>query len=178
MSASSSLAASNRSSGKRITRKSRSSLNYVGQALQQTEEERPNALELPLASSHSPEMPPVLIDPRRIEELKLIRSVKFDFSKLIRMCEELNRCFAAECYLGAAMLIRSILDHVPPIFQVGRFSEVANNYTGSKSFKASMAVLENSSRNIADHHLHTQIRSHEVLPNANRSISPTIWMCY
>lgn len=63
------------------------------------------------------------------------------------------------------MLVRSILDHVPPEFSCKSFSEVANNYAGSKSFKQSMAHLENSSRKIADAHLHTQIRKTESLPN-------------
>jgi hypothetical protein len=63
------------------------------------------------------------------------------------------------------MLVRAILDHVPPIFGLAKFSDIANNYHGSKSFKESMKHLENSQRDIADHHLHVQIRSRESLPN-------------
>jgi hypothetical protein len=99
--------------------------------------------------------------------LKKIVSSNFDFSKLIRMCEELNTSFATECYFAVAMLARAILDHVAPIFGSRTFSEVASNYAGSKSFKASMQTLE-SSRNIANQHLHGQIRSKEVLPNAKQ----------
>jgi hypothetical protein len=62
-------------------------------------------------------------------------------------------------------LTRALLDHVPPIFLCAKFSEVANNYAGSKSFKESMKHLENSSRKIADQYLHTQIRQKESLPN-------------
>jgi len=59
-----------------------------------------------------------------------------------------------------------MLDHIPPIFQYNKFSEVANNYgKGGKSFKESMERLENSSRKIADGYLHSQIRSKEILPN-------------
>jgi hypothetical protein len=68
--------------------------------------------------------------------------------------------------MAVAMLVRAILDHVPPIFSCKNFAEVSNNYGGgSKSFKQSMANLESSSRKIADSHLHTQIRSKEILPN-------------
>lgn len=81
------------------------------------------------------------------------------------MCEELNLCYSMECYFAVAMLVRSILDHVPPIFASKNFSEVANNYAGAKSFKQSMEHLENSSRKIVDHHLHGQIRKSETLPN-------------
>lgn len=81
------------------------------------------------------------------------------------MCEELNLCYSNECYFAVAMLVRSILDHVPPIFGCKKFTEVVNNYGGAKSFKESMEHLENSSRKIADYHLHGQIRKSETLPN-------------
>ena len=108
------------------------------------------------------------VDPSRVEELKQIRRDKFDLSKLVRMCEEINVCFTGECYLAVAMLTRAILDHIPPMFGADTFAQVANNYTSAKSFKASMQTLDNSSRKIADQHLHTKIRAAEVLPNATQ----------
>lgn len=63
------------------------------------------------------------------------------------------------------MLTRAILDHVPPLFGCGSFTEVANNYPdGSKSFRQLMGNLDTSSRKISDGYLHTQIRKKEVLP--------------
>ncbi|OGY41246.1 MAG: hypothetical protein A2Y67_02175 [Candidatus Buchananbacteria bacterium RBG_13_39_9] len=103
----------------------------------------------------------------RITELKSIKSTNFDVTKLIRFCEELNTAFYYESYLSTAMLVRAIIDHIPPIFAKNTFTEVANNF-GSKSFKDSMKNLDNSSRKIADSHLHTQIRNKEVLPNSNQ----------
>lgn len=90
----------------------------------------------------------------RIAKLKSIKTNNFDLSRLIRYCEELNTAFSYECYLSSAMLVRTIIDHIPPIFIKNTFSEVANNH-GSKSFKDSMKNLDNSSRKIADSHLHT-----------------------
>ncbi len=104
----------------------------------------------------------------RIEELKSIKCDEFDLSRLIRYCEELNTAFNYESYLSTAMLIRAIIDHIPPIFHKSTFTEIANNYTGSKSFKDSMKNLDNSSRKISDSHLHTQVRNKEVLPNSNQ----------
>lgn len=109
------------------------------------------------------------VDPDRINVLKSISNGKFDLSKLIRLCEELNINFAGECYLGMIMITRSILDHVPPIFQCKNFSEVANNYSGAKSFKQAMLHLENSSRKIGDYYLHSQIRASETLPNITQT---------
>jgi hypothetical protein len=108
------------------------------------------------------------VDPKRIEELKQVRNSKFDLSRLVRLCEEINMSFATECHFSVAMLTRAILDHVSPIFGFDSFTEVANNYAGAKSFKESMQTLDNSSRKIADQHLHTRIREAEVLPNATQ----------
>jgi len=105
------------------------------------------------------------VDPTRIKELTAVEVGRFDLSRLTRICEELNVCYNFECYFAVTMLVRSVLDHVPPIFSCKTFSEIANNYVGSKSFRESMLHLENSSRNIADHHLHGQIRKSETLPN-------------
>ena len=104
------------------------------------------------------------VHPDRIKELSIIQNANFDLTKLIRMCEELNICYSNGAILAVAMLVRSILDHVPPIFNQASFKGVANNYGGAKSFKGSMLILENSSRKIADSFLHVQIRPKEALP--------------
>jgi hypothetical protein len=105
------------------------------------------------------------IDPYRINELRSIQSTSYDLSKLIALCEEINKCYRVGCYFAVAMLVRSILDHVPPIFGQKTFAEVANNYKGARSFKEAMHNLDGSSRKIADSFLHVQIRAKEVLPN-------------
>lgn len=101
----------------------------------------------------------------RINALKAVTSQPFDLSKLIQLCNELNSCHRNRNLYAIIMLCRAIIDHVPPIFGLKSFSEVANNYAGTKSFKESMDRLNNSSRRIADQHLHTQIRNRETLPN-------------
>lgn len=116
--------------------------------------------------SSSPQPVEYFIDSSRIDELREIKSLSFDLKKLIRLCEELNQCYTKDCFLAVAMLTRAVLDHVPPIFSCKSFTEIANNYgDGNKSFKESMQHLENSSRKIADAHLHGQIRQKESLPN-------------
>ncbi|MFH1385119.1 MAG: hypothetical protein ABIH47_09205 [Candidatus Omnitrophota bacterium] len=107
----------------------------------------------------------VYIDKTRIEELANISITDYDLSRLIKMLNEINFCYQKECYLAVIMLLRAIIDHVPPLFSCATFTEVANNYKGSKSFKDSMKHLNNSSRTIADQYLHCQIRKKEALPN-------------
>lgn len=106
----------------------------------------------------------VFVDEARLADLRQVTSKRCDLRKLIAICDELNICYRSQCYFAAAALTRTLLDHVPPVFRVDSFSAVANNHSGGKSFKASMQHLASSARNIADGHLHTQIRKVESLP--------------
>lgn len=108
------------------------------------------------------------INSERIKELANIKNKKFDLTKLVQYCKELNIAFDNKCYLTTSVLLRSIIDHVSPIFEVDSFSKVANNYNGTRSFKDSMENLDKSLRKIADSYLHTHVRSREVLPNSNQ----------
>jgi hypothetical protein len=112
----------------------------------------------------------VYVNSSRIQELNNLKKKvnKFDLIKLIKMCEELNKCYSNECFMAVIMLNRSILNHVPPIFNEKTFKEVLNNYKSPKSFKDSMDHLEKSSRKIADSYLHIPIRKNETLPNATQ----------
>jgi hypothetical protein len=111
----------------------------------------------------------VLIADSRLDELRALTSAQFDFRKLIRLCEELNIVSREECHFATGMLTRGLLDHVPPLFGVKSFSEVANNYVGgSKSFKDTMLHLDTAAKKIADGLLHTQIRNSETLPTAQQ----------
>jgi len=105
------------------------------------------------------------VDPTRIRELETISSRKFDTSKLVKLCKELNIANKNSCYMTIAILTRTIIDHVPPLLDMKTFSEVANNYQKStKSFKKSMKQLQDSMRNISDSVLHTTIRKKESIP--------------
>ena len=99
----------------------------------------------------------------RIREISTSRSTRFDVARLARMLEELNIVAAHECHICTAMLVRAIVDHVPPIFGKNSFSDVASQH-GGKSFKEHMSHLDKSLRKVADGHLHQQIRRSESLP--------------
>lgn len=107
------------------------------------------------------------IDLSRIAELATVKNASFDLTKLIRLCEEVNIAFSNNAFLSTIILVRAIIDHVPPIFGGTSFSQVVGGH-GSKSFKESMNHLDISSRKIADQYLHCQIRKKEVLPNVTQ----------
>jgi hypothetical protein len=107
---------------------------------------------------------PPYVDTSRLAELRSLRKQQWDVTRLIRLCEELNSAHNNGCLMSVTMLVRAIVDHVPPIFECKSFTEVANNVTGAKSFKGSMEHLNQSLRNVADAYLHLQIRPRESLP--------------
>jgi len=104
------------------------------------------------------------VHPQRIEELEPLSGRTVDLTKLLELLREINVCHEHGCLFAIAALVRIVLDHVPPIFGYKTFSEVANNYPGTRSFKQSMGQLDNAARTIADQHLHAQARKHEALP--------------
>lgn len=100
----------------------------------------------------------------RIAALVELKSSKFDFCRLVQLLQELNAAYANSNHLSMALLVRAIIDHVPPIFGCDTFGQVANNYPGTRSFKKNMDHLNNALRNVADSYLHTHIRPKEDLP--------------
>lgn len=111
---------------------------------------------------------PSYIHEDRIADLRSLKNPKFDCTRLICLCEELNSCAAGENAHAVIMLTRAILDHVPPVFGHDNFGQVAANYKANgTSFKKSLERLERHSRNVADRYLHSKIRNKESLPTMN-----------
>ena len=151
---------------------------YITEQLLPVERQlRPDRMRLPgdrpaeIRIEYSPVRPTssgglALISDDRIAELRTANSPDYSLVKLIRFCEEANTTYGEGCYLATIMLIRSILDHIPPLFGMNTFGDVASQCGGGgKSFKEAMQRLEQSARKIGDAHLHTRIRKAEVLPS-------------
>src|SRR5438477_888034 len=47
---------------------------------------------------------------------RMLQSKKFNLAKLVRFAEELNDNYDRENYLSCALLIRAVINHVPPLF--------------------------------------------------------------
>lgn len=108
---------------------------------------------------------PAYVDAMRLSEIRQLADSRYDISRLTRLLEEIDISYKNGCFMAVAALLRAATDHVSPIFGQSNFGQVANNYAGGASFKRSMKNLDVSLRNIADSHLHTQIRRSEALPN-------------
>ena len=105
------------------------------------------------------------IKPKIIIELKNIKNKNFDLTKLVKFCEELNISFKRKNYLSCSLLIRAVMNHIPPIFGYNTFSQVVSN--SNKSIKEILSQLENS-RPIADLNNHALIGKRESLPSKNQ----------
>lgn len=113
-----------------------------------------------LARANEPVTP--FIDPKTLDELRGACRPGLDFGKLVRMCEELNDCYARENYVACALLIRAMMNHVPPVFGFHTFKEVAAH--SGKSAGAAFKLLEGDARIVADLHNHATMRAKEPLP--------------
>jgi hypothetical protein len=124
---------------------------------------------------HYPEVAPAptatvqFVEKSRIDEIDNLPRGAYDSTKLSQLLVELNRAYNAHSYFSCQLLIRAIVDHVPPIFGQATFGEVANNYAGGgRSFRESMQHLHSSCRKLADGSLHTPIRAKESVPTAQQ----------
>lgn len=106
------------------------------------------------------------VDSSIIEQLHQITNSKFDLTKVIRFCEELNSSFNIGNYLAATLLIRALINHIPPIFGHTTFRQVVSQV--SKSRKELFSPLEEIARDVADLHTHDLIRHKESLPTKNQ----------
>ena len=104
--------------------------------------------------------------PDLLAGLKATSSDRLDSSKLTKMCEELNDAYMRGNYISSALLLRAIMNHVPPVFGANTFSEVVSQ--SGRSTKAILARLNDDARPIADLHSHVLMRSKEHLPTKNQ----------
>lgn len=105
-----------------------------------------------------------------IAELIALPRTTHDFSRLAVLCKELNVTAAGEAHMATMMLLRAIMDHIPPAMgKFTTFADFAAHYPGTKSFKDQMANFNQMARKAADGHLHSQIRRRESVPTAEET---------
>jgi len=104
------------------------------------------------------------VDKERIKELQSLDKPKYDTAKLVKLCEELNQNYKWKNYFAVGALLRTILHHVPPIFEMNKFEHVASNCKWGRSDKMSILRLFQSAKNIADNLLHKHVKKIESLP--------------
>ena len=122
------------------------------------------ALEHLTDDGFSPSTTAYIVDPALIARLDALKSSTYDVSALVRMCREINSSLAHQNVLAVALLMRTVLNHVPPVFGHSTFAQVLASV--GKSLKESFDHLENGLRKVADFHTHKKIAVVETYPSA------------
>lgn len=97
-----------------------------------------------------------------IERLRELDSKPYFTLKLVQLLVELNDNHLSGNVYACHSLLRSILDHIPPIFDFRSFSAIADSYSWGKTDAAHMRSLKDF-RNSADDALHKQISKRDML---------------
>lgn len=105
-----------------------------------------------------------IVDPSLIGRLEESKSSNYDVASIVRMCREINSSFAHGNVLAVALLMRTVLNHVPPVFGHNTFEQVVASM--GKSLKESFEHLEKGLRKIADFYTHKKIGAFESYPSA------------
>jgi hypothetical protein len=110
------------------------------------------------------EMPggPHLISPDLIKALREVKPNAFDASRLAEYCREINSGFAHGNLISCLLLMRAVLNHVPPIFGHTDFSQVVANV--GRSLKDNFEHLDEGLRKIGDLYTHQHMRKKDHLP--------------
>jgi hypothetical protein len=104
-----------------------------------------------------------IVESGLIARLAEKKSDAADVGSLVKMCREINSSYAHGNILATALLMRTVLNHVPPVFGHDTFSQVVANV--GRSLKESFEHLENGLRKVADFHAHRTIAAFESYPS-------------
>ncbi|MDD4938326.1 MAG: hypothetical protein PHX34_04920 [Candidatus Shapirobacteria bacterium] len=86
----------------------------------------------------------------------------FNYKKLLKLINELNKNYLSSNFFSSFALIRAITDHVPPLLGFNTFEELVNNYKGKKTDKDYLFKLLKD-RPVSDDALHRPISKSEDL---------------
>ena len=102
-----------------------------------------------------------LISKEMIDKFRLKQHPKLKYSRLVVLLGEINSSWNNGNYNAVALLIRTVMNHIPPVFGFKKFEEVANNPKFSSSVKRALGTLQNSMKHLADIIAHEQISEKE-----------------
>ncbi|MGW8722859.1 hypothetical protein ACWGNR_26625 [Streptomyces althioticus] len=110
-----------------------------------------------------------------VDDLKgLAPSSKLNCEKLLKLIGELNAAYSSGHAYSALAMVRAIIDHIPPIFDFTKFSEVHSNWPWGRTDKNYISKLSDF-RATADDVLHRQISNNADLIEME-DLPPRTWL--
>ncbi len=102
-----------------------------------------------------------LISKEMIDKFRLKQHPKLKYSRLVVLLGEINSSWNNGNYNAVALLIRTVMNHIPPALGCKSFEAVANNYKCDRSVKSALDNLQKSAKNLFDIIAHEQIYKKE-----------------
>jgi hypothetical protein len=109
---------------------------------------------------------PSFVSPFLVEELRLAKNHSFDVTKLTGYCTEINSSFHHGNVVACLLLMRTVMNHVPPVFGFTTFTELTAS--SGKSLRENLEHLEKGLRKLADLYAHQPIRTQEQYPTKSQ----------
>lgn len=88
---------------------------------------------------------------------------EFNYKKLLALTKELNHNFKSKNTYSCLMLVRAILDHIPPLLSFTSFGQLVNNYPLFSQTDKAYAKTLLEKKNLLHDALHRQISKSEDL---------------
>jgi hypothetical protein len=104
-----------------------------------------------------------IVDPDLISKIEQSNGSRLNVVHLVRVLREINSSFAHGNVVGTVLLMRAVLNHVPPVFGYQSLEQVVANV--GRSLKDSYSHLEDGLRKIADFHTHKRIDQTDTYPS-------------
>lgn len=106
------------------------------------------------------------VDAALVARVASLSGQPFNLAKLTSFTMELNENYSRGNYLSCSLLIRAIINHVPPLFGQRKFSQVVAN--SGRSVRSILSQLEEGARDIGDLHSHEIIDGYSTPPTKNQ----------
>lgn len=102
-----------------------------------------------------------------IDELEKIKEKRndVDLRTLIELCNSINFNYSNGKNLATIILLRVLVDHIPPIFNQPTFEAVASSYGWIGSNKKIILNISDNLKNICHKYIHHEITHKEMLPS-------------
>lgn len=94
---------------------------------------------------------------------KLHSSSESKPTKLLAFIDAINISYKSGHFFMVVILVRAILDYVPPIFGFDKATTLVSQISNKRTFKKAIKLLNDSSRQVADDLLHNAAHKPEIL---------------
>ncbi len=106
------------------------------------------------------------VDSALLARIASLGGSSFSLTKLTRFTVELNENYGRGNYLSCSLLIRAIINHIPPLFGQRTFAQVVAG--SSRSVKSILGQLDEGARDIGDLHSHEIVDGNSSPPTKNQ----------